>query len=71
MLVDDEETASFNPHSHVGSDKSAMWYWQTHGLNQLADRDDDRAITKRINGGTNGLDDRRKYLARAKRVFNI
>lgn len=55
----------------LGAVKSAMWYWQTHGLNELADRDDDRAITKRINGGTNGLDDRRKYLARAKRVFNI
>ena len=55
----------------LGAVKSAMWYWQTHGLNELADRDDDRAITKRINGGTNGLDDRRKYLARATRVFNI
>lgn len=55
----------------LGATKSAMWYWQTHGLNQLADRDDDLAITKRINGGTNGLADRRKYLERAKRVFNI
>lgn len=55
----------------LGATKSAMWYWQTHGLNQLADKDDDLTITKRINGGTNGLADRRKYLARAKQVLNI
>ena len=54
----------------LGATKSAMWYWQTHGLNQIADKDDDLAITKRINGGTNGLADRRKYLAMAKRVLN-
>lgn len=54
----------------VGAVKSAMWYWQTRGLNAWADKDDVLTITKRINGGTNGLADRRKYLARAKRVLN-
>lgn len=55
----------------VGAVKSAMWYWQTHGLNELADKDKFLTITKRINGGTNGLENRRTYLQRAKQVFNI
>lgn len=55
----------------VGAVKSAMWYWQTHGLNELADADKFEAITRRINGGTNGLESRRTYLKRAKKVFNI
>lgn len=54
-----------------GAVKSAMWYWQTHGLNELADKDKFLTITKRINGGTNGLESRQKYLERAKKVLNI
>ena len=34
---------------------SAGWFWQRAGLNTLADKGDFLAITKRINGGTNGL----------------
>ena len=41
---------------------AACAYWQANGLNALADRDDLATITKRINGGTNGLDDRRARL---------
>lgn len=48
---------------------SAFWYWSTRGLNTYADKDDVRAITKRINGGYNGLDDREYLLARAKATF--
>lgn len=48
---------------------SALWYWQQHGLNELADKDDSIAVTRRINGGTNGLDDRLRYLSKAKQVF--
>ena len=54
-----------------GAVKSAMWYWQTHGLNELADKDKFLTITKRINGGTNGLESRQKYLERAKKVLNV
>ena len=50
---------------------SAGWYWDSRNLNNFADRDDILAITKIINGGTNGLADRQSYLARAKRVFGI
>lgn len=40
---------------------SACIYWDDHKLNALADRDDIRGITKKINGGYNGLDDRIRY----------
>lgn len=38
--------------------RSAAWFWQEHDLNILADSGDMRQITRRINGGYNGLDDR-------------
>ena len=44
----------------------ATAYWQAKGLNGWADRDDLVEITRRINGGRNGLADRRRYLAAAK-----
>lgn len=48
---------------------AAGWFWVKKGLNTLADKDDIAAITKRINGGYNGLDDRKKYLALAKKAL--
>lgn len=44
-------------------------YWYSHGLNELADRGDFLTITKRINGGTNGLTSRQTYYETAKRVL--
>lgn len=44
---------------------TAGLYWQRNGLNELADARDFVAITKRINGGTNGLADRQRYYALA------
>ena len=46
--------------------RSAGWFWKTHGLNELADNGAFEQITRRINGGTNGLADRQAYLRRAK-----
>ena len=46
--------------------QAAVWFWQTHALNLLADKDDVLAITRKVNGGTNGLDDRKRLLIRAK-----
>ena len=42
------------------------WFWATRHLNELADGDDLLGITKRINGGTNGLEDRARRLKLAK-----
>ena len=50
---------------------SAAWFWDSRSLNKLADADDFVKITKRINGGTNGLEDRRSLLTSAKAVLGI
>jgi predicted chitinase len=47
----------------------AGWYWDTRQLNEYADRDDLEGVTLRVNGGYNGLEDRRGYLQRAKSVL--
>lgn len=44
-------------------------YWRERKLNAPADRDDIIAITKAINGGVNGLADRKLYLSRAKKLL--
>lgn len=49
---------------------SACWFWSSRNLNALADKDDFVGITKKINGGTNGLADREMYLDRAER-YNV
>lgn len=54
-----------------GATRSSMWYWKTHGLNELADADNFLKITRKINGGTNGLESRKEYLTKAKRALNI
>ena len=43
---------------------SAGWYWSTRKINSLADAQDVLGMTKRINGGTNGLDDRQMRYSR-------
>ncbi len=49
----------------------ACWFWASRGLNALADADDLERITRRVNGGLNGLADRRAILARAKVALGI
>jgi len=51
------------------SRRIAGLFWRTNGLNELADAQDFVTITRRINGGTNGLADRQMYYARAKIVL--
>jgi putative chitinase len=46
--------------------KVSAWWWEAHGCNQLADRGDFLGLTRRINGGTNGLASRQTYWRRAK-----
>ena len=45
-------------------------YWADHGLNALADRDDLEGVTRKINGGLNGLEDRGKRLVAAKALLS-
>lgn len=52
-----------------GAIESACWFWATNGLNAICDRDDIVTMTKRINGGTIGLEDRKKHYEHAKHVF--
>ena len=47
----------------------AGWYWKTHKLNVYADKDDVRTITRKINGGLNGLADRKNWLNKCKLVL--
>ena len=49
--------------------RSAMWFWQNHGLNQLADAGDFERITKIINGGLNGYAERLALWDSAKEVL--
>ncbi len=54
-----------------GSIKSALFFWQRNGCNQLADRDNAVAITRRINGSTLGLKKRLELLAVFKAMLGI
>ena len=49
----------------------AGWFWNRHGLNKHADDDEVRTITRAINGGYNGLEDRKTILNRAKSVLGV
>jgi putative chitinase len=51
--------------------RSAGWFWRKMELNGDADMDDIMTITRLVNGGYNGLDDRQAYLNRAKQVLRI
>ena len=48
---------------------TAGLFWKTNGLNELADAQQFVTITRRINGGTNGLADRQQYYAKAQAVL--
>ena len=50
---------------------AAAWFWARNGLNALADAGDFVTITRRINGGLNGLAERREFWERAKAVFGV
>jgi putative chitinase len=49
---------------------TAGWFWDTHKLNQYADRTDFVMMTKKINGGTIGLDDRIRHINHALDILN-
>lgn len=65
ILLDRPELLELNPALSAG------WYWSTRKINRLADKDDLAAVTKAVNGGTNGLEDRRACLALAKKAMGL
>jgi putative chitinase len=50
---------------------SALWFWNKHNLNVLADKDDVMRITKIINGGYNGITERKELLNKYKKLYNV
>jgi len=63
------EEASEYLQTFEGAVQSACWFWETNNLNQWADNDDILTLTKRINGGTIGLEDRKKHYEHAKHIL--
>lgn len=47
---------------------SACWYWRTNNLNRIADTDNIQLLTRKVNGGTNGLSDRQ---SRFTRIYSV
>lgn len=64
-LVGDPDKAA-DPETSL---RIACEYWKSRNINACADKDDVVAVTKKINGGTNGIADRRVCLATAKKMW--
>ena len=63
-----EEATEF-VRSPIGALASACWFWDTNNINKYCDNQDITGMTKRINGGTIGLEDRKKHYAHALEVL--
>ena len=55
----------------AGAATSAGWFWSTRNINTAADRADIVAMTKLVNGGTNGLDDRTALYTKARGLLGV
>ena len=51
--------------------QSACWFWKTNNLNRFADIGDIVGLTRAINGGYNGLEERKKYYENALRILGV
>ena len=70
LEISPEEAAEYTQ-TFEGAAQSACWFWETNKLNQYADTGDILTMTKRINGGTIGLEDRKKHYAHALHVLGV
>ena len=52
-----------------GAVESACWFWDTNNLNDIADTDDVKRMTKKINGGSIGLADRQSRYTKAMEIL--
>lgn len=67
MLIDDAIHYLTTPEGAV---ESAAWFWGTNNLNDLSDQQDVVTVTKRINGGTHGLQDRESLFQRGMSLLS-
>ena len=65
------EEASEYMETFEGAAQSACWFWESNNLNQWADKRDILTLTKRINGGTIGLEDRQKHYEHCLHILNL
>lgn len=68
--VTPEEAAEYMA-TFEGAAQSACWFWETNNLNKWADVGDIEKMTKIINGGTIGLEDRKKHYQHALHVLGV
>lgn len=54
----------------AGAIESSLWFWKNNNLNVICDNDNVTLLSKRINGGTNGLLDRTEYYKFAKKILS-
>ncbi|TXD83221.1 glycoside hydrolase family 19 protein [Subsaximicrobium wynnwilliamsii] len=50
---------------------AACWYWTKRNINRYADADDIHMVTKKVNGGNNGILDRQHWLASFKNLYKV
>lgn len=65
------EEASEYLQTFEGAVQSACWYWETNNLNRFVDANDFKGLTKAINGGYFGLEDRIKHYEHALHVLGV
>ena len=65
-----EEAAEY-VQSFNGAIQSACWFWDTNNLNDIADGDNVKLMTKKINGGSIGLEDRQRRYINAMKVLGM
>jgi len=68
MEIDIDEAVEYLG-TFEGAVQSACWFWETNNLNTWADKKDILTLTKKINGGTIGLEDRKKHYEHALHVL--
>ena len=70
LQISSEEASQYLS-TFEGAAQSACWFWEANNLNQWADKGDILTLTKRINGGTIGLEDRIKHYEHALHVLGV
>lgn len=70
LQISSDEAAEYLQ-TFEGAAQSACWFWESNNLNTFADNEDFVTMTKRINGGTLGLDDRLAHYHKFKQILNV